>query len=112
MDALIPSRSSAAMMLSWNEATDLALQRERLRSAVQGVDAQLVVDEVEVDREDWVAVGLAHGSGGNAAAGEVEGHVPPVVAAAAGGQAILPTTWQNRCSVSLVSRQESSGMGE
>ena len=35
----------------------------RQRTAVQGVDAQLVVDEVEVDTEDRVAVDLAHGPG-------------------------------------------------
>jgi hypothetical protein len=45
-----------------------------------------VVEEVKVDGEDRVAVDLAHGPGGDAAAGEVEGHVPPVVAAHAGGQ--------------------------
>jgi hypothetical protein len=50
------------------------------------VDAQLVVDEVEVDAEAGLGAGLVHGSGGDAAAGEVEGHVPPVVAAHAGGQ--------------------------
>src|SRR5918994_3754964 len=49
-----------------------------------------VVDEVEVDGKDRVAVDLAHGPGGDAAAGEVEGHVPPVVAANAGGQPDLP----------------------
>src|SRR5512132_4699038 len=45
-----------------------------------------MVDEVEVDGEDRVAVDLVHGPGGDAAAGEVEGHVPPVVAPHAGRQ--------------------------
>src|SRR5512132_4585595 len=48
-----------------------------------------MVEEVEVDTEDRVAVDLAHGPGGDAPAGEVEGHVPPVVAPHAGGQADL-----------------------
>ena len=60
------------------------------KGPVQGGDAQLVVDEVEVDGKDRVAVDLAHGPGGDAPAGEVEGHIPPVVAAHAGGQPELP----------------------
>src|ERR687898_2486182 len=48
-----------------------------------------MVDEVEVDGEDRVAVDLAHGPGSDTPAGEVEGHVPPVVAPHAGGQADL-----------------------
>jgi hypothetical protein len=51
----------------------LAGERDRRRPAGRGVDGQLVVDEVEVDGDDRVAVGLAHGSGGGAVAGEVEG---------------------------------------
>ena len=49
-----------------------------------------MVDEVEVNGKDRVAVDLAHGAGGDAPAGEVEGHVPPVVAPHAGGQPELP----------------------
>src|SRR4029453_17398073 len=45
-----------------------------------------MVEEVEVNGEDRVAVDLAHGPGGDAPAGEVEGHVPPVVAPHTGGQ--------------------------
>src|SRR4029450_2409038 len=67
----------------------LALESDRFGPAVQGGDAELVVDEVEVDGEDGVAVGLAHEPGGDAAAGQVEGQVPPVVAAGTGGQAGL-----------------------
>src|SRR4030095_10507337 len=68
----------------------LALERDRRRPAVQGVDAQLMVDEVEVDGEDRVPVALAQGPGRDASAGEVKGHVPPVVAPHAGGQPNLP----------------------
>jgi hypothetical protein len=54
------------------------------------VDAQLLVNEVQVDREAGLGGGLVHGPGGDAPAGEVEGQVPPVVASHAGGQPDLP----------------------
>ena len=89
----------------------LALEWDRHRPAVHGVDAQLVVDEVEVDGEDGVAMHLAHGPGGDASPVRWNGTFHQWLRRTLAASRILPTTWQNRCSVCLVSRHSASGIG-
>lgn len=75
-------------------------EREGHGLAAQGVDQQLVVDEVEVDGEDRV---VAHRPGGDPSTGQVERDVPPVVATNRSGQADLAHDLSETVNVSLVS---------
>ena len=52
-------------------------QWQRLAPAVAGVDAQRVVDEIEIDLEGQAAI--RHRRGGQPAAGHIERHMPPMV---------------------------------
>ncbi len=81
--AVHPQRVQRRLQTQVERGDAVPLEGEGGGVALQVARDQQVADEVEVDGEDRVAVHQPHRSGGDPASGQVEGHVPPVVASRA-----------------------------
>ena len=111
ISAWMPRSASVSSVLFAEGGHGLAEQGEGDGGAVQRRDDQLVVDEVEVDREDGVAVGWPIGRVVMPRPVRWNGTFHQWLRRVLDVRRILPISCSKRCSVSLVSRHSSSGMG-